>query len=27
VESMERMGQSLVPDMEKWTDSLLNIVV
>jgi hypothetical protein len=27
VESVERIGRSLVPDIEKWTDSLLNIVV
>ncbi len=27
VESRERIGQSLVPDIEKWADSLLNIVV
>jgi flagellar hook-length control protein FliK len=27
VESSERIGQSLVPDMKKWADSLLNIVV
>jgi flagellar hook-length control protein FliK len=27
VESRERIGQSLVPDIEKWPDSLLNIFV
>ena len=27
VESSERIGQSLVPDIEKWADSLLNIIV
>jgi hypothetical protein len=27
VESVEKIGQSLVPDVEKWVDSLLNIVV
>ena len=27
VESVERIGQSLVPDIDKWADSLLNIMV
>ena len=27
VESLEKIGQSLVPEIEKWAESFLNIVV